>query len=157
MKTEPQRDSPGVVALPPALYGIAFSIVLLVRWLWPLPILPYPAPFWAGLTLVVLGIALGFWGQRTMRVAGTNVHPSRPTTAIVSSGPFRYSRNPLYLALNSVFIGLSLAVNTWWGFVTLVPLVVVMHYGVILREERYLEGKFGESYRSYKNRVRRYF
>ncbi len=91
-----------------------------------------------------------------MRAAGTNINPSLPALAIVRSGPFRYCRNPLYLALTLLFVGLTLAFNTWWGIVILVPLVIVMHVGVVLREERYLEQKFGETYRQYRSKVRRY-
>jgi protein-S-isoprenylcysteine O-methyltransferase Ste14 len=156
MNTSLKSDNPGVIALPPVLYGIAFAIVLLLRWLWPLPVRAYPAPFWAGISVIVLGGALALWGQRTMKAAGTNVNPSQPTTAIVTSGPFRYSRNPLYLALTLLFMGLSLAVNTWWGLIVAAPLLIVMHYGVILREERYLAHKFGASYETYTNSVRRY-
>ena len=91
-----------------------------------------------------------------MTAAGTNVNPTLPTTAIVSSGPFRFSRNPLYVALNLFYVGISLVINTWWGAVVWVPLLLVMHFGVILREERYLDRKFGEPYREYRAKVRRY-
>ena len=148
-------DNPGVVALPPVLYGVAFLVVLVVRSLWPMPIFP-AAYFWPGLTVAVIGIGIAIWGRRTMRAAGTNINPSLPALAIVQSGPFRYSRNPLYLALTLLFLGLTVAVNTWWGIVVLVPLASVMHVGVVLREERYLDQKFGESYRQYRSRVRRY-
>lgn len=150
------QDHPGVIALPPVLYGIGFVAGLLLRWLWPLPILPQAIAFWLGLLLLGFGGGTALWGQRTMRAAGTNVNPSLPTTVLITSGPFRLSRNPLYMALNLLYLGLSLAVNTWWGFVTLAPLLLLMHYGVILREERYLEQKFGESYRQYRSSVRRY-
>lgn len=89
-----------------------------------------------------------------MLAAGTHVDPMRPTTAIVASGPFRFTRNPLGFAL--LFLGLTLALDTWWGVVALVPLFLVMHFGVVLREERYLEGKFGDDYRRYRARVARY-
>ena len=91
-----------------------------------------------------------------MEAAGTNINPALPATTIVSSGPFRFSRNPLYLCLTLMYLGLTLAVNTWWGIAVLVPLIIVMHFGVVLREERYLEQKFGESYRQYRSSVRRY-
>src|SRR4029434_8133859 len=78
------------------------------------------------------------------------------TTAIVASGPFRFSRNPLYLALTLLYLGLTLAFNTWWGIVVLVPVLIIMHRGVVQREERYLEQKFGETYRQYRSKVRRY-
>jgi protein-S-isoprenylcysteine O-methyltransferase Ste14 len=100
---------------------------------------------------------MAIWGRRTLQAAGTNVNPALPATAIVDSGPFRFSRNPLYLALTLVYVGLTLAFNTWWGIVVLVPLLIIMHRGVVLREERYLEQKFGETYRQYRAKVRRYF
>src|SRR5262245_5892949 len=95
-------------------------------------------------------------GRRTMQAAGTNVNPALPTTAIVTSGPFRFSSNPLYLALTLLYLGLTLAFNTWWGIVVLVPVLIIMHRGVVLREKRYLEHKFGETYRRYRSKVRRY-
>jgi protein-S-isoprenylcysteine O-methyltransferase Ste14 len=91
-----------------------------------------------------------------MHAAGTNVNPALPTTTIVTSGPFRFCRNPLYGALTLIYLGLTFAFNTWLGMVLLVPLLVIMHFGVVLREERYLEHKFGEAYRLYRSRVRRY-
>jgi protein-S-isoprenylcysteine O-methyltransferase Ste14 len=148
------RDNPGVITRPPFIYLGAFLLVLACHWIVPLRIVD-GAP-WAGLALLVIGVATAIWGRRTMRAAGTNINPSQPATTIVTSGPFRFSRNPLYVSLMLVYLGLSLAVNTWWGVVMLVPLLIVMHVGVVLREERYLDRKFGESYRQYRVRVRRY-
>ena len=91
-----------------------------------------------------------------MRRAGTNIYPEKPATALVEAGPFRFTRNPLYVALTILFAALSVEMNMAWGFVILVPLLVVMHYGVIRREEAYLDGKFGDAYRGYRSRVRRY-
>ncbi|MBI2752093.1 MAG: isoprenylcysteine carboxylmethyltransferase family protein [Betaproteobacteria bacterium] len=142
--------------LPPLLYGIAFAVVLLLHWLWPLPVFPHAATFWVGVMAISASAALIAWGAISLRKAGTNINPSLPTTALVASGPFRFSRNPLYVALSLMFVGLSLAVNSLWGVLALFPSLLVMHYGVILREERYLEAKFGESYRQYCSVVRRY-
>ena len=149
-------DNPGVVARPPLLYGAAFVVVLVFRWSWPMPIFVEAVALWPGLALVAMGVGAAIWGRRTMRAAGTNINPALPATAIVTSGPFRFSRNPLYLALTLLYLGLTLAFNTWWGMVVLVPLLIIMHRGVVLREERYLAQKFGESYRQYRSRVRRY-
>jgi len=149
-------DKPGVVAPPPLLYGGAFVLVLVFRWFWPMPIFGRAVAFWLGLALLVLGVGIAAWGRRTMQAAGTNVNPALPTTAIVASGPFRFSRNPLYLALTLLYLGLTLAFNTWWGIVVLIPVLIIMHRGVVLREERYLEQKFGETYRHYRSKVRRY-
>jgi protein-S-isoprenylcysteine O-methyltransferase Ste14 len=154
--TAASTDNPGVVVLPPLLYGSALVVVLALRWFWPMPIFGHAVALWSGLVLIVFAVAIAIWGARTMRAAGTNVSPLRPTTAVVTTGPFRFSRNPLYLALMLLYLGLTLAFNTWWGVVVLIPLLMIVHRGVVLREERYLEQKFGEDYRQYRSAVRRY-
>jgi protein-S-isoprenylcysteine O-methyltransferase Ste14 len=149
-------DNPGVVMRPPFLYAGALAVVFVCRWFWPMLIFDRGATLWPGIALVAIAFAFMLWGRRTLAAAGTNINPARPTTTIVSSGPFRFSRNPLYLGLTLAFLGITLAVDTWWGIVVLVPVAVIMHRGVVLREERYLENKFGDSYRQYRARVRRY-
>jgi protein-S-isoprenylcysteine O-methyltransferase Ste14 len=150
-------DNPGVIAMPPFLYLGVFLVAVAAQWLVPLRLFPTTATaVTLGLTLAVVAIAVASWGRRTMTAAGTNVRPTRPATTVVTSGPFRYSRNPLYVALTLLYVGLTTAVNTWWGMVLLVPLLATMHFGVVLREERYLDRKFGDSYRAYRSRVRRY-
>jgi protein-S-isoprenylcysteine O-methyltransferase Ste14 len=151
-----QREEPIIITLSPLLYGLAFVVVLALYWFWPMPIFDHAVALWLGLALVMLGVGIGIWGRRALRTTGTNVNPSLPTTAIVTSGPFRFSRNPLYIALTLLYFGITLAVNTWWSIVVLVPLVIIVHRVVVLREERYLEAKFGESYRQYCSKVRRY-
>jgi protein-S-isoprenylcysteine O-methyltransferase Ste14 len=150
-------DNAGVIARPPLIYLSALLIALVCQALWPLPILESRAGLWPGVAAVALGVGNAIWGRRTMQAAGTNINPSLPATAVVTSGPFQYSRNPLYVSLTLMYLGLTAAFNTWWGVVLLVPVLVVMHVGVVLREERYLEQKFGESYRQYRSNVRRYF
>jgi protein-S-isoprenylcysteine O-methyltransferase Ste14 len=149
-------DNAGVIARPPLLYGGVFVAVLLLRWFQPIPIAARTIALWSGVALVVLGVGILIWGRGALQAAATNLDPVRPTTAIVTSGPFRFSRNPLYVSLTLLYVGLTLAVDTWWGIVLLIPLLVVMHRGVVLREERYLERKFGETYRHYRSGVRRY-
>jgi protein-S-isoprenylcysteine O-methyltransferase Ste14 len=129
-------DNPGVVARPPLLYGGALVIALALHWLQPMPILDHAIALGVGLAFIALGAGIAIAGWRALKAAATNVDPMRPTTAIVTSGPYRFSRNPLYMALTLLFVGFTLAVNTWWGIVVLVPLIVVMHYGVVRREER---------------------
>ncbi len=142
---------------PPLLLGGVVSVVVLLGWSWPLAISPKPIVFWLAIALLILGGALNAWGALTMRRAGTNISPSRPTTILVTSGPFRFSRNPLYVAGAVLLLGLALALNNLWGILALIPLSLVMHYGVILKEERYLDEKFGAPYRQYRLTVRRYF
>jgi protein-S-isoprenylcysteine O-methyltransferase Ste14 len=155
-RTATAADNAGVVVLPPLLYGVAFVAFLALRWFWPRPLLGRAMALWSGIALAMIAAAIAVWGIRTMRIAGTNVNPALPTTVVLTSGPFRFSRNPLYVALTLFYLGLTLALNTWWGIVVLVPLLIIMHYGVVLREERYLEQKFGEEYRQYQSSVRRY-
>jgi len=156
MNEQKSTDNPGVVAFPGALYAAAFAIAYGLNLTWPLAVLPQPEARWTGMALCAAGAALILWGIVTMRRAKTNIYPGLPATTLVSDGPFRFTRNPLYVALTILFAGLALEVDMAWGFIVLVPLLLVMHYGVILREERYLEGKFGDAYRAYCTRVRRY-
>jgi len=99
---------------------------------------------------------LAHYAHKAMTRAGTNVFPTLPALALVTDGPFRYTRNPLYIAASGVYVGVALWVD---GLVPLLlfPLVVILlHYAIVLPEERYLETKFGESYRAYRSRVRRW-
>ena len=149
------EDNAGVIVRPPLLYAAALGAMLVLRWRWPLPILG-GAGLWPGLALVLLAVGLLIWGRRTLVAGGTNVDPSLPSTAVVTSGPYRLSRNPLYVGLALVYLGLTLALDAWWGIVLLALVLLVMHRGVIRREERYLEQKFGDGYRQYRSAVRRY-
>src|SRR5713101_3940322 len=144
-----EADNPGVIVRPPLLYGAVFLAVLVLHWCWPLPILGHSMTLWPGIALLVLGLAIVIPGRRALQAAGTNVNPSLPTTAIVTSGPFRFSRTPLSVGLTLLYCGLTLAFNTWWGFILLIPILLIMHRGVVLREERYLAEKFGDAYRQY--------
>jgi protein-S-isoprenylcysteine O-methyltransferase Ste14 len=111
---------------------------------------------WLGPIALLVGVALVAVGRKTMIRHGTNVNPTLPTITIVDRGPFRFTRNPLYVGLTLIYIGLSLLFNTWWSLFLLVPVWLVMHFAVVRREEAYLETKFGESYLNYRRRVRRY-
>src|SRR6476660_463205 len=149
-------DCPGVVVLPPFLYGGTFIFVLVLRWIWRLRIVDDSSDlFWPGVTLAILAVAIAMWGRSTMHAAGTNISPLKPANLIVTTGPFRFTRNPLYLGITLLYLGLTLISDTWWGMICLLPLLVVMHNGVVLREEHYLEQKFGETYRNYRSSVRR--
>ena len=109
-----------------------------------------------GIALAIAGLGLIVTGIVEFRHANTAVVPFSPTTAIVSSGPFRFTRNPLYLGFVLIYIGVSLAANTLWPLFLLPLAIFVLSGGVIKREERYLERKFGTVYTDYKTRVRRW-
>lgn len=149
-------DHPGVLAPAPILYGVAFLVGTLLHGLFPRPALPLGMAPLTGLALLCSGAVLAVWSRRTMEGAGTNVNPSRPATTLVVTGPYGFSRNPMYVARTFLYLGLGLLVNALSVVAVAVPLMLVMHYGVIKPEERYLEAKFGDTYRQYRSRVRRW-
>lgn len=147
----------GVLLPPPLLYIGAVILVLVLDWAWPVAVLPEPVGAWVGSVLLITGLALNLWGVMTMKRARTPISPYQAVDNIIATGPFRLTRNPLYVGLDLVFLGITFLFNSLWGLLVLVPVLVVMHYGVILREERYLESRFGEAYREYCRNVGRYF
>ena len=128
-------DSSGVPVRPPIVWGLTVVAGLLLHWLRPLPFLPTGAP--AGLLggLVFLaGLALLIWAAVTFRRAGTEVQTSRPTTRIVAHGPYRYSRNPIYVGMFLGLAGLALGFNSLWLLVLLAPFYLVIRYAVVARD-----------------------
>ena len=150
-------DNPGVGVHPPLFFLSALLLgVVIDDRVARLVIFHHDNWRWLGVVALVPGVALVALGRRTMVKGGTNVNPTLPAIAIVESGPFRFTRNPLYVGLTVIYLGLSLLLNTWWSLLLLVPVWLVMHFKVVRREEAYLESKFGETYLSYRHRVRRY-
>ena len=149
-------DAPGVLVFPPALFAGTLVLGLVLHWLRPVSLLPPLPARLAGLVVLVLSWSLVHSAEAAMKRAGTNVRPDQPSLAIVTDGPFRFSRNPMYLATTGLYLGITLLVNTPWPLILLSPMLLVLHWGVVRREERYLEAKFGEPYRAYKSRVRRW-
>jgi protein-S-isoprenylcysteine O-methyltransferase Ste14 len=140
---------------PPAIYLATIVTGLVFHFAWPIPLVPSLAmPF--GALIAVFAAALFIWSIRTFRAAGTPVPGNRPTTTIVKAGPYRFSRNPIYLAFALFQTGLALGVNDAWLLVTLLPASLVMSFVVIPREERYLEACLGDEYKRYKASVRRW-
>lgn len=150
------KDNPGVIAPPPLIYGAALILGLLLHRIFPAVLLPFPWNLAFGLPLMAMSALLAWSAFRAMRLAGTNVDPAKPATALVVDGPFRFTRNPLYLSLTLQYAGLTFVLNAVWVLALLPVVLAVIRYGVIAREERYLEGKFGEEYRRYKATVRRW-
>lgn len=149
-------DSPGVIVFPPALLLGTLLLGLLINIAWPWH---FTSAAWmkaVGVALFLGGVALTVWGRNTMARAGTHVPPHKPTLVIVTDGPFRLTRNPLYLGGTIAFIGLSLGTNLIWGLILLIPMLLILNWGIVKREERYLERKFGETYLAYKARVPRW-
>jgi protein-S-isoprenylcysteine O-methyltransferase Ste14 len=106
--------------------------------------------------LIVLGLAIMAAGMRNFRRAETPVPSNQPVRALVTTGVHGYSRNPIYIGMFTVYTGIGLATRSPWVLALLLPLAVIMRYGVVAREEAYLERRFGDAYRDYKARVRRW-
>jgi protein-S-isoprenylcysteine O-methyltransferase Ste14 len=149
-------DTAQVLVLPPLVYGAAFIIGLLLHLVFPLYILPTTLARGIGVVCVLVSLPLALATFRVLSRAHTPVDPLKPTTALVTEGPFRYSRNPIYVALTLLYVGVALLVNVWWILLLVVPVLLVIRYGVIAREEAYLTRKFGEAYRQYTAQVRRW-
>jgi protein-S-isoprenylcysteine O-methyltransferase Ste14 len=146
-----------VIVRPPLAWGLAIIGGLVLDWLVPSHFVPTNLPAgWIGIIIFVLAVALAVWAIVTISSAGSNVPTDRPTTAIVESGPYRFTRNPIYLGMFLGLVGLAIALNDLWLLVTLVPFALVIRYGVVAREEAYLERNFGDAYAGYRSRVRRW-
>jgi len=138
------------------VYLGAILLGVLLHFGWPLPLVRHPVggPIGAGVVLMAVGLLIA--AVRTFRAAGTPVPGNRPTTTIVRTGPYRFSRNPIYLAFSSLQVGIALLVSNLWLLITLVPALALMSFWVIPREERYLEARFPSEYLPYKSSVPRW-
>jgi protein-S-isoprenylcysteine O-methyltransferase Ste14 len=153
-------DTAGVIAPPPLIALATLVIGVAADWLLPLNVLASvlnpPARIGIGAVLLLAGGALVVVAERVFHRVGTNVPPWRPTLALATSGVYAYMRNPMYVGAIVILAGSAAALASDWMAILLVPTAVVLHFGVVRREERYLEAKFGEDYRRYKANVPRY-
>ena len=149
-------DTAGVVAPPPLIYLAGLAIGFGLEALLPGASLPGVVRWALGGVLVVAGLALLASFNTAFTRKGTAVEPWKPTTAIVTTGPYRLTRNPAYLGMALVYVGIALLAEALWVLVPLPFVLAVIDRGVIAREERYLEGKFGREYLDYKTTVRRW-
>ena len=150
-------DAPGVLIHPPIALVLAIVAALALNWFVPLPFTPDGFPrIGLGSLLIILALVTILWSARTFRGAKTEVLTSRPASTIVSHGPYRFSRNPIYIAMFLGMAGLALLLNTLWLVVAMLVIFAVLRFGVVAREEAYLERKFGQTYTDYKSRVRRW-
>lgn len=144
---------------PPLLYASPILVASLIHSRRPWSISDGNAMALAvvGVTAIAIGIAVGLASVDSFRKANTTILPAgRPTTAIVARGPYRFTRNPMYLAMAFAYFGLSTVLNNAWALLFLPMVVAGIDRFVIRREERYLTQKFGEAYLRYCQRVRRW-
>lgn len=152
------RDDPGVIAPPPLIFfGFLFLGWGLGRLVGDYELgLSVDWRRGVAIALVVGGLLLDGMAAGTFRRFGTAPEPWKPSTALVEAGPYKFSRNPIYVGFAITYLGLAVAMDSLWALALLIPCLVVVDRGVIVREERYLEAKFGQPYRDYKARVRRW-
>jgi protein-S-isoprenylcysteine O-methyltransferase Ste14 len=152
-------DTSGVRVFPPLVAAAGILLGLGLTMLWPVPLAEPPTTrvlLGLGALFVVAFLLLAATANLTFRRAGTPANPYAATTALTVQGPYRLSRNPMYLGLVLLVLGIALVMNSMWLVLLAVPVMLLLRNLVILREERYLEDKFGDEYRAYRQRVRRW-
>jgi protein-S-isoprenylcysteine O-methyltransferase Ste14 len=153
-------DTAGVIAPPPLIALATLVIGVAGDWLLPLnalaSVLNWPARIGIGAVLLLAGGALVVVGEQAFKQVGTNVKPWRPSLALATTGIYAHLRNPMYVGAILILTGLAAALASDWMAILLLPTALLLHFGVVRREERYLEAKFGEDYRRYKASVPRY-
>ena len=158
MSNTPQ-DHPNIIVFPPVILGTTVVLACMLQWLLPFGQLAAMNPTWrivGGCAVILAGISLAIAGRLTLVRLGTNVSPLRPTTALATGGVYKWTRNPLYTGGTLIMVGLALVFALDWLVLLIAPSVLILHLGVVTREEQYLEQKFGDSYRQYKASVARY-
>ena len=154
------RDIPGVIAPPPLIALAALLLGLALDHFLPSVVLRGVLWFWTrmivGSILIAAGAAIVVVARQSFVRAGTNVEPWKPSLTLVTSGIFAWMRNPMYVGAMLLLAGLAVALASDWTLVMLVPAALILHFGVVRREERYLEARFGATYRAYASRVPRY-
>jgi protein-S-isoprenylcysteine O-methyltransferase Ste14 len=157
--TDPSHpDNAGVRLIPPLVYLAGLVIGYVIWWVWPVAILPGHGDITRilGGLLLIAGAVMMIWAVTTFRRVGTAIVPIRPASTLAASGPYRLSRNPMYLGLAAAHAGIALIGNALWPLLALIPVLWLIRTQVIAREEAYLERRFGASYLDFKGRVRRW-
>ena len=150
------KKGAGVKFPPPLIYLISLFTAYGVHLLWPVGFGIKPGLHYLGLLITTLGLAIVLLATLIFKRVETSIEPWKPTTKIISSGIYAYSRNPIYVAFFLIQMGVAVFLNSFWILISFIPAVVLVYYIVIQKEESYLAEKFGEEYISYKNRVRRW-
>ena len=150
------KHGPAIHLHPPIIYAISILSGIGLNNFWPLA-MPYGLQNRNyGITLIVIALLLATWSLYEFYKADTDVRPDKPDSALLTSGPYRLTRNPLYIVLTLAQLTVSIWLNNLWIVLLVIPSVIVISRYAIAREERYLETLFGQPYMDYKKRVRRW-
>jgi protein-S-isoprenylcysteine O-methyltransferase Ste14 len=156
MNHQTTQDKAGVLIFPPLMYLLALATGILISYFFPHHFIDFSIALPFGIIITILGITSLILAASLFRKNKNPVNPSGSTQLIICSGIYKYTRNPMYLGLTIIFIGLSIISNAWFSFIILFPLLIVCQKGIIEREERYLTRKFGNEYLEYQSKVRRW-
>jgi protein-S-isoprenylcysteine O-methyltransferase Ste14 len=158
--TDTSRDTPNVIIFPPLIPLSVLVIGVVLNFFMPLALLAHDlfvGRIVVGVIVFVVGIGMVIGASRIFRRIGTNARPSKPTLVLATSGIFTWTRNPMYVGGSLAVLGIAIGFALDWVLLLLVVSLPLIHYGIILREEHYLERKFGDEYRRYKTKVPRYW
>ncbi|SRR6266498_2309668 len=153
---ENQTDHANVKIAPPVLMLLHIFVAFLLDWLIPFPTAVPAQVKWLGILFVIVGLTLAFLAARQFMRANTTLDPHQSVRTIVTDGPYRFTRNPIYLGFVCMLIGIPLAFGTYWGALLSPIFILLMNNLVIQHEEAYLEKKFRIAYTNYKSHVRRW-
>ncbi len=156
MSEHDKTDIPGVIMPPPYLFLGLVVIGTALDAVWPMPLMPASMQIMGGGVLIVMAVSLLGSALVRFRRAETHVETWKPSSALVTNGPYRVTRNPIYIAFGLAFLGLACALDNIWLAGLTVVLMIVLDVGVVRREERYLAAKFGDAYTTYCQHVRRW-
>jgi protein-S-isoprenylcysteine O-methyltransferase Ste14 len=156
MSNHEPADTPGVRFPPPLIYASAVVAGVLLDRRWSLPIGAEALRSILGWLLLAGSLLLMGMSVGTFRRRRTSFLPFRPATTLVITGPYRYTRNPMYVAATLLTAAFGLWLNTWWPIILLVPTLMIVRHYVIAREESYMRRRFGSEYDAYTKQVRRW-
>lgn len=149
-------DHANVAIFPPLLFGLSLGAGFGLRAIFPLPFLSGRLAWIGGPFIVGVALILAAWAVRTMHAGGASIPTGAPTDVIVQGGPYRFSRNPIYLAMVLSLAGIGVWVNSPWFVGLAIVSAALLSWGAISCEEAYLQRKFGVQYSVYKESVRRW-
>ncbi len=158
--TENSGDTPGVIVFPPLIPLSALVVGTILNFVFPLGLLthvPLLGRIVVGIIAFVVGLGMVVAANRIFRSVGTNVRPSEPALVLATTGVYTWTRNPMYVGGSIALLGIAISCALDWVLLLLVLSLPLVHFGIIMREERYLERKFGDAYRRYKTKVPRYW
>ncbi|MCG7896376.1 MAG: hypothetical protein B6D69_07400 [gamma proteobacterium symbiont of Stewartia floridana] len=156
MACDRSEDHADVILPPPVIHIVSIGLGGAINHYFPVSLPHWVILQWVGAMLALSAIAITLWGMREFHASRNPVAPIRPVNRLMVSGPYRFTRNPLYLSLILLQLGLALFFLNGWMAVLLLPVVIIVHVYVVAREEAYLLRRFGSDYQTYQERVRRW-